>query len=65
MLRFLHAHATHPVPELALELVWAQLASQMAVPSGTAAPWLHGHEAGSDAPTLGWCYLSDALAHGA
>lgn len=49
-LRFLQAHATHPQPELALELVWAQLASQ-------------GAER-MDA-TLGWVYLSDELGHGA
>lgn len=65
MLRFLQAHATHPVPELALELVWAQLAAQMAVPSDTTGPWAPDGEFGQDAPTLGWCYLSDALAHGA
>ena len=65
MLRFLQAHATHPVPELALEMVWAQLASQMAVTSGTAGPGLTAGEPGPDAPTLGWCYLSDRLAHGA
>lgn len=46
-LRFLHAHATHPHPELAVELVWAQLASQGAEHMGA---------------TLGWCYLSDELA---
>ena len=49
-LRCLQAHATHPQPDLALELVWAQLASQGARDLGA---------------TLGWCYLSDALAHGA
>lgn len=49
-LRFLQAHATHPEPELALELVWAQLASQGAARIG---------------PTLGWCYLTEALAEGA
>ncbi len=49
-LRFLHAHATHPQPELALELVWAQLASQQV--------------AQLDA-TLGWCYLTEELADGA
>jgi len=48
-LRFLHAHGTHPQPALALELVWAQLASQ-------------GAER-MDA-TLGWCYVSDGLAQG-
>src|SRR5690606_17702436 len=47
-LHFLHAHATHPQAELALELVWAQLASQGARNMGA---------------TLGWCYLSDELAH--
>ncbi len=40
----------HPQAELALELVWAQLASQGA------------HDI---APTLGWCYLSEELADGA
>ena len=49
-LRCLHAHATHPQADLALELVWAQLASQGARELGA---------------TLGWCYLSDALAPGA
>jgi small ligand-binding sensory domain FIST len=49
-LRFLHAHATHPQPDLALELVWAQLASQGAAEMS---------------PTLGWCYLSEDLADGA
>lgn len=48
-LRFLQAHGTHPQPELALELVWAQLASQ-------------GAER-MDA-TLGWCYVSDELGAG-
>jgi len=58
---FLHAHATHPHPELALELVWAQLASQM---SGT---WQADAASGPGlaSPTLGWCYVTDALAHGA
>ncbi len=46
-LRFLHAHATHPRAELALELVWAQLASQGAADM---------------AATLGWCYLTEDLA---
>jgi small ligand-binding sensory domain FIST len=46
-LNFLHAHATHPQPEIALELVWAQLASQGALEM---------------TPTLGWCYLSEELA---
>lgn len=49
-LHCLHAHATHPQADLALELVWAQLASQGARELGA---------------TLGWCYLSDELAHGA
>ena len=48
--RFLQAHATHPQPELALELVWAQLASQGAQDMSA---------------TLGWCYLSEDLADGA
>lgn len=45
--RFLHAHATHPQADLALSLVWAQLESQGAATMGA---------------TLGWCYLTDALA---
>lgn len=49
-LRFLHAHATHPHPELALELVWAQLSSQGAARMGA---------------TLGWCYMTEELAEGA
>lgn len=49
-LRFLHAHATHPRADLALELVWAQLASQGAADMSA---------------TLGWCYLSEDLAEGA
>lgn len=49
-LRFLQAHAMHPHPALALELVWAQLASQGATTLGA---------------TLGWCYLSESLAEGA
>lgn len=49
-LSFLHAHATHPLPELAVEIAWAQLSAQ-------------GVE--DLAPTLGWCYLTDELAHGA
>lgn len=47
-LRFLQAHATHPHPRLAAGLVWAQLAAQGAETLGA---------------TLGWCYLTDALAH--
>lgn len=46
-MRFLHAHATHPQGELALELVWAQLASQGALDMDA---------------TLGWCYLTEELA---
>jgi small ligand-binding sensory domain FIST len=49
-LRFLHAHATHPQAELALALVWAQLASQGASQLGA---------------TLGWCYLTEELADSA
>lgn len=49
-LRFLHAHATHPLPELAVEIAWAQLSAQGAQEL---------------APTLGWCYLTDELAPGA
>ena len=49
-MRFLHAHATHPRPELALELVWAQLVSQGALQLEA---------------TLGWCYLTDELSDGA
>ncbi len=58
-LRFIHAHGTHPQPELALELVWAQLAAQLG---------RVGHaqvKAPPMVPTLGWCYLSEELAHGA
>jgi hypothetical protein len=36
-LRFIQAHGTHPQPELALELVWAQLASQLGLVSGAVA----------------------------
>ena len=50
-LRFLHAHATHPRADLALNLVWAQLASQLASQGA--------HTMGA---TLGWCYLTDELA---
>jgi len=49
-LSFLHAHATHPLPELAVEIAWAQLSAQGVQDL---------------APTLGWCYLTDELAHGA
>ncbi len=65
MLRFLQAHATHPDPELALALVWAQLASQLAVHHGTEGADKPGHDADTGAPTLGWCYISHELAHGA
>lgn len=44
-LRFLHAHATHPHPELALEIAWAQLASQGATTMEA---------------SIGWCYLTEA-----
>jgi small ligand-binding sensory domain FIST len=57
-LRFIQAHGTHPQPELALELVWAQLASQLGLVSGAVASTRMS-------PTLGWCYISDELAHGA
>jgi small ligand-binding sensory domain FIST len=57
-LRFIQAHGTHPQPELALELVWAQLASQLGLVSGAAASVRMS-------PTLGWCYSRDELAHGA
>jgi len=46
-LQFLHAHATHPQAEMAVNLVWAQLASRGAEAIGA---------------TLGWCYLTDQLA---
>lgn len=49
-LSFLHAHATHPLPELAVEIAWAQLSAQGVEELGA---------------TLGWCYLTDELAHGA
>lgn len=46
-LQFLQAHATHPQADIAVNLVWAQLASQGAESIGA---------------TLGWCYLTDELA---
>ncbi|HEX5311484.1 FIST signal transduction protein [Aquabacterium sp.] len=46
-LQFLHAHATHPQADMAVRLVWAQLASRGVEAMG---------------PTLGWCYLTDELA---
>ncbi|HET8693354.1 MAG TPA: FIST N-terminal domain-containing protein [Aquabacterium sp.] len=46
-LQFLHAHATHPQAEMAVRLVWAQLASRNVQA-------IH--------PTLGWCYFTDELA---
>jgi small ligand-binding sensory domain FIST len=48
--RFLHAHATHPQADLALELVWAQLAAQGVLDMQA---------------TLGWCYLTEELADSA
>ncbi|HZT55483.1 MAG TPA: FIST N-terminal domain-containing protein, partial [Burkholderiaceae bacterium] len=50
MNRFLHGHATHPDWRVALALAAAQIDAQREQP-GTAA-----------APTLGWVYLTDALA---
>lgn len=46
-LQFLQAHATHPQAEIAVNLVWAQLASRGVQAIGA---------------TLGWCYLTDELA---
>lgn len=46
-LQFLQAHATHPQADIAVNLVWAQLASRGAETLGA---------------TLGWCYLTDELA---
>jgi small ligand-binding sensory domain FIST len=37
----------------------------MTVPTGAGGPWRPAGEPGTEAPTLGWCYISDALAHGA
>ena len=50
MKRFLHAHATHPDPHMALALVAAQIEAQRHEP---------GH---ASAPTLGWLYLTDHFA---
>ena len=50
MKRFLHAHATHPDPHMALALVAAQIEAQRCEP---------GH---ASAPTLGWLYLTDHFA---
>ncbi len=50
MKRFLHGHATHPDPSMALALAAAQVEAQR-------------HAAGAAAaPTLGWVYLTDACA---
>ena len=46
---FLHAHATHPDWRLALSLAAAQIESALRTP-------------GAPVPTLGWLYLTDALA---
>jgi len=50
MKRFLHAHATHPDPHMALALVAAQIEAQRHEP---------GH---ASAPTLGWLYFTDHFA---
>jgi small ligand-binding sensory domain FIST len=50
MNRFLHGHATHPDAHMALALAAAQIQAQRRSP---------GHAA---APTLGWLYLTEALA---
>jgi small ligand-binding sensory domain FIST len=50
MNRFLHGHATHPDAHMALALAAAQVEAQRGSP---------GHGA---APTLGWIYLTEALA---
>jgi small ligand-binding sensory domain FIST len=47
---FLHAHATHPEPHLALALAAAQIEAQRAQPESV------------DQPTLGWMYLTDHFA---
>ena len=47
---FLHAHATHPDPHLALALAAAQLEAQRSQPGSV------------DQPTLGWLYLTDHFA---
>ena len=46
-LHFLHAHAMHPRGDMAVNLIWAQLASRGAEAMGA---------------TLGWIYLTDQLA---
>ena len=52
MNRFLHGHATHPDPHVALALAAAQIEAQRGQPG-------HVHT-----PTLGWVYLTDeAAAH--
>ncbi len=52
MNRFLHGHATHPDPHMALALAAAQIEAQRQEPG-------HVHT-----PTLGWVYLTDeAAAH--
>lgn len=47
MKRFLHAHATHPDPHMALALAAAQIEAQR-------------HASGMGAPSLGWAYLAEA-----
>jgi len=50
MKRFLHAHATHPEAHMAMALVAAQIEAQRREPGRT------------DAPNLGWLYLTDHFA---
>ncbi len=47
MKRFLHGHATHPDPHLALALAAAQIEAQRRLPGS------------ASAPTLGWMYLTE------
>ena len=47
MKHFLHGHATHPDPGVAMALAAAQIDAQRRE---------HGH---ADAPTLGWLYITD------
>lgn len=50
MKRFLHGHATHPDPHLALALAAAQIEAQRRLPGS------------AGAPTLGWLYLTEPFA---
>lgn len=66
---FLHGHATHPDWRMALSLALAQVDAQMAQRTGAARAADHPAEsdpgAGTGAPQLGWCYLTDHYARSA